>query len=111
MSLLISLSCDCAGTSAPEPKINDIGILASTDPVAVDQACLDLIKKTSEEGTQEFLDQISKKLGENTIKAAEKLGVGTTQYNLIDFDGEKNSGSKIYFSFNLLILVILLFCN
>ena len=41
----ISLSCDCAGTSAPPPKINDIGILASTDPVALDTACLDLIKK------------------------------------------------------------------
>ena len=107
----ISLSCDCAGTSAPPPKIQDIGILASTDPVAVDQACLDLIKTTSEEGTEQFLDQVANLLGENTIKAAEKLGVGTTQYNLIDIDGEKNSGSKIYFSFNLLILMILLFCN
>ena len=85
----ISKSCDCAGRSAPAPKIKDIGILASTDPVAIDQACLDLIKKTTDEGTQDLLNQINKLLGENTIKAAEKLGVGTTEYNLIDVDEEE----------------------
>jgi uncharacterized Fe-S center protein len=85
----ISKSCDCAGKSAPAPKIKDIGILASTDPVAIDQACLDLIKKTTDEGTQDLLNQINKLLGENTIKAAEKLGVGTTEYNLIDVDEEE----------------------
>lgn len=85
----ISKSCDCAGRSAPAPKIKDIGILASTDPVAIDQACLDLIKKTTDEGTQDLLNQIDRLLGENTIKAAEKLGVGTTEYNLIDVDEEE----------------------
>ena len=108
----ISKSCDCAGASAPPPKIKDIGILASTDPVAIDQACLDLIKKTKDEGTGEFLDQVKQLLGENTIKAAEKLGVGTRQYQLIDIDGNhENSGSNIFLSLNLLLLVILLFCN
>ena len=82
----ISKSCDCAGKSAPAPKIKDIGILASTDPVAIDQACLDLIKKTTDDGTQDLLNQINNLLGENTIKAAEKLGVGTREYNLIDVD-------------------------
>ena len=61
----ISKSFDCDGKSAPVPKIKDIGILASTDPVAIDQACLDLIKKTSEEGTENFLNQVDLLLGEN----------------------------------------------
>ena len=85
----ISKSCDCAGRSAPAPKIKDIGILASTDPVAIDQACLDLIKMTNDEGTQDLLNQVDRLLGENTIKAAEKLGVGTTEYNLIYVDEEE----------------------
>ena len=82
----ISLACDCAGVNAPAPKIKDIGILASTDPVAIDQACLDLIKSTVDEGRGEFLDQVKKLSGENTIKAAESLGVGSRQYQLIDID-------------------------
>ena len=104
----ISIACDCAGTSAPEPEIKDIGILASTDPVAIDTACLDLIKKTKENGTQPFIDQVNNLLGENTINMAEKLGIGTKKYNLIDID---NSGKIISLTFNLLLLVFLLFCN
>ena len=90
----ISLSCDCAGKSAPAPKIRDIGILASTDPVALDMACLDLIKATSEEGTQEFLDQIARLDGENTIYKAEALGIGTTKYNLINIDEDGGEESE-----------------
>ena len=110
----ISKSCDCAGKSAPAPKIKDIGIMASTDPVAIDRACLDLVSKTNEEGTKEFMDQVNNKLGENTIVAAEKLGIGTTQYNLVDIDKEsdkKDSDSIISYSFYLVLLVFLLFCN
>ena len=90
----ISLSCDCAGKSAPAPKIRDIGILASTDPVALDMACLDLIKATSEEGTQEFLDQVKNLDGENTIHMAENLGIGTTKYNLISIDEDGGEESE-----------------
>ena len=90
----ISLSCDCAGKSAPAPKIRDIGILASTDPVALDMACLDLIKATSEEGTQEFLDQVARLDGENTIYKAEALGIGTTKYNLINIDEDGGEESE-----------------
>ena len=104
----ISIACDCAGTSAPAPEIKDIGILASTDPVAIDTACLDLIKNTTEKGTQPFINQINKLLGENTINVAEKLGIGTKDYNLINID---NSGKIISLTFNLLLLVFLLFCN
>ena len=85
--------------------------MASTDPVAIDQACFDLIKKSSDEGTEEFLKQVETLQGENTIKAAEKLGVGNSQYTLIDIDGKNNSGSNISISINLVLLIILLFCN
>ena len=104
----ISLACDCAGTSAPALEIKDIGILASPDPVAIDTACLYLIKNTTENGTQPFINQVNKLLGENTINMAEKLGIGTKDYNLINID---NSGKIISLSFNLLLLVFLLFCN
>ena len=110
----ISKSCDCAGKSAPAPKIKDIGIMASTDPVAIDRACSDLVSKTNEEGTKEFMDQVNNKLGENTIVAAEKLGIGTTQYNLVDIDKEsdkKDGDSIVSYSFYFVILVFLLFCN
>ena len=90
----ISISCDCAGVSAPAPKIKDIGILASTDPVAIDQASLDLVKATQEEGTQEFIDQVARLLGPNTIDKAESLGVGTKEYNLIDIDDEPGSDTS-----------------
>ena len=90
----ISLSCDCAGVSAPAPKIKDIGILASTDPVAIDQASLDLVKSTQEEGTQDFINQVARLLGQNTIDKAEALGVGTKQYNLIDIDDESGSDTS-----------------
>ena len=90
----ISLSCDCAGVSAPAPKIKDIGILASTDPVAIDQASLDLVKSTQEEGTQDFINQVARLLGQNTIDKAEALGVGTKQYNLIDIDDEPGSDTS-----------------
>ena len=84
----ISLYCDCAGDLAPEPKIHDIGILASTDPVAIDRACLDLIKKHVDNGTDELLEQIRNLTGENIITVAEKHGIGSQKYNLIDIDKE-----------------------
>ena len=68
--------------------------MASTDPVALDMACLDLIKATSEEGTQEFLDQVARLDGENTIYKAEALGIGTTKYNLINIDEDGGEESE-----------------
>ena len=99
--------------------------MASTDSVAIDRASLDLIKQTNEEGTKAFLDQVGNLLGENTIFAAEKLGIGTTQYNLINIDNDtyndtnienfnqngQNGDSIISYSLKLVILVFILFCN
>ena len=86
----ISISCDCAGGNAPEPKIKDIGILASIDPVALDKACLDLIKKYEDIGTDDWLNQVKNLLGENTIFVAEKHGIGSQDYNFVDIDSEKD---------------------
>ena len=89
----ISLSCDCAGSSAPAPRIHDIGILASTDPVAIDRACLDLIKSNVDTGTEDLLNQIKRLEGENTINVAEQIGVGSQEYNLIEVEGKSGNGN------------------
>ena len=78
----ISKSCDCAGACAPETKIHDIGILSSTDSVAIDKASIDLVRKTTDSGTMELLQQIQWLEGENTIDVAEQHGIGTQEYNL-----------------------------
>ena len=82
----ISLHCDCAGASAPKPRIKDIGILASTDPVAIDKASIDLLKTYTDEGTFQLLEQIKFLKGENTIDIAENHGIGSKEYNFVDVD-------------------------
>ena len=88
----ISLWCDCAGGLAPVPNISDIGILASTDPVALDRACVDLIKKSHDVGRDIWVNQLNELKGENTIDVAEAHGIGTQQYNLILIDPENDEG-------------------
>ena len=106
----ISLSCDCAGASAPTPKIKDIGILASTDPVAIDQAALDLIDLYKDDGTEDLLNQIRRLKGENTVNVAEKIGLGSTEYNIINIDERSNKayGSNIFICTGLLLFMIFL---
>ena len=82
----ISLYCDCSGASAPEPRIKDIGILASTDPVAIDTASVDMLKAYTDIGTFQLLEQIKFLKGENTIDVAASHGIGKKDYNLIDVD-------------------------
>ena len=89
----ISNSCDCAGVRAPEPRIRDIGILASTDPVAIDKACYDLIVKENNEGSQDWVKQSETKLGLNTLKIAVEHKLGTEEYNLIDIDNDGKDDS------------------
>ena len=106
----ISLSCDCAGASAPTPKIKDIGILASTDPVAIDQAALDLIDLYKDDGTEDLLNQIRRLKGENTVNVAEKIGLGSTEYTIINIDEKSNKsyGSNIFICTGLLLFMIFL---
>ena len=78
----ISLYCDC-GVGAPAPRIRDIGILASLDPVAIDKACYDLINKENTTGSQTWIQRANDKLALHTLEVAEDHGIGTMQYNLI----------------------------
>ena len=79
----MSVDCDCCSV-AEDPCIKDIGILASLDPVAIDQACIDLVKNSDDEGKAHFLERVESRHGTHTIDAAEELGIGTKQYELIE---------------------------
>ena len=79
----ISIDCDCNGNPA-EPDIHDIGILASNDPVALDQACLDLVYKA--EGRETLVNRINQQHGEHTLEHAVEIGLGTREYELVNID-------------------------
>ncbi len=79
----MSVDCDCCEV-AEDPCMKDIGILASTDPVAIDQACIDLVKQSTDPGKDHLLERIDSKQGTHTIDAAEKLGIGSRDYELIE---------------------------
>ena len=81
----ISVDCDCDG-NASDPCMQDIGILASLDPVAVDQACLDLVYNSNDSGRDKLIERIESRHGVHTIEAAYNLGVGNREYELIDLD-------------------------
>lgn len=79
----MSVDCDCCAV-AEDPCIKDIGILASTDPVAIDQACIDLVKNSDDPGKEHFLERVESRNGTHTIDSAAELGVGTKEYELIE---------------------------
>ena len=81
----ISVDCDCDG-NASDPCMQDIGILASFDPVAIDQACLDLVYNSNDPGRDKLIERIESRHGVHTIEAAYDLGVGNREYELIDLD-------------------------
>lgn len=78
----MSVDCDCCAV-AEDPCMKDIGILASTDPIAIDQACLDLVYAAEDPGRDHFLERIESRNGVHTIEAASALGYGTREYELI----------------------------
>lgn len=80
----LSVDCDCNGNPA-EPDMHDIGILASYDPVALDQACLDLVY-TAKDSTS-LVNRINSRNGLRTVEHAELIGLGSRSYRLIDIDG------------------------
>ena len=77
----LSIDCDCAGYPE-EPDIHDIGILASFDPVALDQACIDLVWEA--EGNETFLERVNELDGLHTLEYAAELGLGSRTYTLVD---------------------------
>ena len=79
----MSVDCDCVAT-AKAPCMSDIGILISTDPVAVDRACIDLVYASKDPGRDHMVKRIESRNGLLTIEAAAKLGIGTKEYELIE---------------------------
>ncbi len=79
----LSVDCDCC-VVAEDPCMKDIGILASTDPVAIDQACIDLVMNSDDPGRDHFMERVNSRNGIHTIEAAADLGVGSREYELIE---------------------------
>ena len=81
----ISVDCDCDG-HASAPCMQDIGILASLDPVAIDQACLDLVYNSEDSGKDKLIERIESLHGVHTVEAAAELAVGSREYEFITLD-------------------------
>ncbi len=79
----LSVDCDC-DSNPEEPCMADIGILASLDPVALDEACLDLIYNSSDKGRDHFVERVERQNGRHITVYAESLGIGTRDYELIN---------------------------
>ena len=81
----MSVDCDCCAV-AEDPCMKDIGILASTDPVAIDQACVDLVYNSNDPGKDHLIERIESRNCINTIDSAYELHVGNKEYELINID-------------------------
>lgn len=81
----MSVDCDCCAV-AEDPCMKDIGILISTDPIAIDQACLDLVYASDDPGKEHLIERIESRNGVHTIEAAEALGYGYRDYELIEVE-------------------------
>ena len=81
----MSVDCDCCA-KAEDPCIADIGILVSTDPIAIDQACIDLVYACSDPGKPHLLERIESRNGVHTIEAAAALGYGSREYELVEVE-------------------------
>ena len=81
----LSVDCDCCAV-AEDPCMKDIGILSSLDPIALDQACIDLIYNSTDKGRGHFVERIERQNGIHTIEAACDLGFGSRDYELIEID-------------------------
>lgn len=81
----MSVDCDCC-SKAEDPKMKDIGILASLDPVALDQACVDLVYNSNDPGKKDLIERIESRNGTLIIETASKLGIGSKEYELVEID-------------------------
>lgn len=79
----LSVDCDCCAV-AEDPCMKDIGILASLDPIAIDQACLDLVYASDDPGRDHLVERIESRNGVHTVEAAAELGFGSREYELIE---------------------------
>lgn len=83
----LSVDCDCVSTPAA-PKMKNVGILASLDPVALDQACVDLVLNSPDDGNKDLVERITSRRGTHILYHAALLGAGSRNYQLIDLDHE-----------------------
>ncbi len=81
----MSVDCDCCAV-AEDPCMDDIGILISTDPIAIDQACIDLVYHCTDPGKEHLIERIESRNGIHTIEAAAALGYGTREYELLEVE-------------------------
>ena len=81
----MSIDCDCCA-KAEEPCMNDIGILSSLDPIAIDQACIDLVYNSKDKGRHQLIKRIEEKNGTHLIEVANNFNFGTKEYELINID-------------------------
>ena len=81
----MSVDCDCCSV-AEDPCMKDIGILASIDPIAIDQACIDLVYNSNDKGKDHLIERIERQNGIHTIASAEELGFGSREYELIEIN-------------------------
>lgn len=79
----MSVDCDCCN-EAEDPCMKDMGILVSLDPIAIDQACIDLVESSDDPGKDHFMERVNTRNGIHTIEASEKLGFGSRNYELIE---------------------------
>ena len=91
----ISIDCDCDGNPAA-PDMHDVGILASTDPVALDQACIDIVYNTDREQSGSLINRIEQRNGLHTLEHAAEIGLGSREYNLVDIDTQSADVSMSY---------------
>lgn len=81
----MSVDCDCCAV-AEDPCLKDIGILASLDPAAIDEASIDLVRNSEDLGKEHFMERVNSRNGLHTIEEAEKRGIGSREYELINID-------------------------
>lgn len=81
----LSVDCDCVSTPA-KPEMSDIGILASLDPVALDRACIDLVRSSPDHGKIHLIERIDSRNGMHNLEYSEQLGLGSQKYELIKLD-------------------------
>ena len=79
----MSVDCDCCAV-AEDPCLADMGVLASTDPIAIDQACIDLVYGCNDPGKAHFLERVESRNGVHTIESAAALGFGSREYELVE---------------------------
>lgn len=93
ISVMNNMSVDCDCVANPEPvKLEDYGILASLDPVALDQACVDIVNSqtvSAQNDPTDLIKRIDQRHGTHTIDWAEKIGLGTKSYKIVNIDGKK----------------------